>query len=99
MVKKLERVRQQLQFDTFKHMVACKIMHEGEFLYGSEEIFHLVKDMLRQKGVIKKINNMEEMARVFREQAEEYLVKEDPAKIRKERPNFFFPSEESEEFE
>lgn len=98
-VKDLDKVSEQMRFDTFKHMVACKIMHEGEFLYGSEEIFHLVKDMLRQKGVIKKINNMKEKARVFREQAEEYLVKEDPAKIRKEMPDFFFPSEESEEFE
>ncbi len=98
-VKGMDKVAEQMRFDTFKCMVACKIMHEGDFLYGSEEIFLLIKGMLRENGVIEKIKNMEEQARIFREKAEEYLVREDPAKIRKEGADFFYPSEESEEFE
>jgi hypothetical protein len=42
---------------------------------------------------------MEEQARIFREKADEYLVREDPAKIRKDGADFFYPAEESEEFE
>jgi len=98
-VKDLDKVMEQLKFDTFKRMVACKIMHEGTFLYGSEEIFLLVKSMLKESGVIEKINAMEEQARILREKAEEYLIREDPAIIRKEGLDFFYPAEESEEFE
>jgi hypothetical protein len=98
-VKDLDTVKEQMRFDTFKRMVACKIMYEGAFLYGSEEIFLLVKNMLKENGVIEKVSMMEEQARIFREKAEEYLAKEDPAKIRKEGFDFFCPAEESEEFE
>jgi hypothetical protein len=98
-VKDMDKVAEQMRFDTFKSMVACKIMHEGTFLYGSEEIFLLVKKMLRENGVVEKINKMEEQARIFREKAEEYLVREDPETIRREGLDFFYPTEESEEFE
>jgi hypothetical protein len=98
-VKDMDKVAEQMRFDTFKSMVACKIMHEGTFLYGSEEIFFLVKKTLRENGVIEKIKDMEEQARIFREMAEEYLVREDTEKIRKEGADFFYPAEESEEFE
>jgi hypothetical protein len=98
-VKDLDKIMEQLRFDTFKRMVACKIMHEGTFLYGSEEIFRSVKGMLKESGVIAKINIMEEQARIFREKADEYLIKEEPATIRKEGIDFFYPAEESEEFE
>jgi hypothetical protein len=35
-VKDLDRVREQMRFDTFKRMVACKILQEGIFLYGGK---------------------------------------------------------------
>ncbi len=98
-VKPLNRVRTQIKFDTFKHMVACKILQEGTLLCGSEEIFHTVKTMLRENGVLEKISLMEERALVFRKKAEEYLLWEDPEKIKEESLNLFYPTEESEEFE
>lgn len=98
-VKDLDKVEEQMRFDTFKHMVACKIMNEGNFLYGSENIFLLVKNMLKEKGVTAKISNMQEQARIFREKAEEYLIEEDPENVRKEELDLFYPVEESEEFE
>jgi hypothetical protein len=98
-VKNLDRVRGQLRFDTFKHMVACKILHEGTLLYGSEALLSTVKGMLREKGVTKKLHDLEERARIFRKEAEENLLRADPDKIREERLNLFYPSEESEEFE
>jgi hypothetical protein len=98
-VKDMDRVTEQMRFDTFKSMVACKIMNEGVFLYGSKEIFLLVKKMLRENGVVEKVNKMEEQARIFRKMAEGYLVREDPETIKKDGIDFFYPAEESEEFE
>jgi hypothetical protein len=98
-VKDMDRVTEQMRFDTFKSMVACKIMHEGTFLYGSEEMFLIVKKMLREKGVVEKISYMEKQAWIFRERAEGYLIREDLETIRKDGVDFFYPAEESEEFE
>jgi hypothetical protein len=98
-IKDMDKVTEQLKFDTFKRMVACKIMHEGMFLFGNEEMFLSVKGMLKDSGVIEKIRDMEGQARAFRAKAEEYLIREDPEKIRKEGLDFFYPAEESEEFE
>jgi len=98
-VKNMDRVRQQIRFDTFKHMVACKILYEGTLLYGSEEIFHRVKTLLKEHGVIKKIRAMEERAGAFRERAEQVLLREDPRKVKEESLHLFYPTEESEEFE
>jgi hypothetical protein len=98
-VKNLERVREQVRFDTFKHMVACKLLQEGTLLYGSEEVFHTLKTMLRDHGVTQKLKELESKARIFRKEAEDYLLTEDPQKIREESLNLFYPTEESEEFE
>ena len=98
-VKTLDRVRTQMKFDTFKHMVACKILHEGTLLYGNDEIFHTVKAMLIENGVTEKLSVMEGHARVFRKRAEDYLMSGDPEKIKEESLNLFYPTEESEEFE
>ncbi len=98
-VKKLARVREQVRFDTFKHMVACKILQEGAMLYGSESLFTTVKTMLREHGITSKINDLEKQARVFRRDAEQYLLYEDRENIKKESSCLFYPTEESEEFE
>ena len=76
-VKKLERVREQVHFESFKHMVACKILQEGTLLYGSEDLFHVVKTILREEGVTERLKILEKRAREFRRDAEEYLLKED----------------------
>jgi len=98
-VKKLERVREQVRFETFKHMVACKILQEGALLYGSDILFTTIKAMLREHGVTEKLNDLEKRAEVFRKDGEEYLLQEEPAKIKNESLFLFYPTEESEEFE
>lgn len=98
-VKDLKRVRDQVRFDTFKRMVACKILHEGTRLYGSEAIFHQVKTILKETGVNLKLSEMEARSLVFREKAEETLLHEDPDLIKAEFLDLFFPAEESEEFQ
>jgi len=98
-VKDMDRVREQIRFDTFRHMVACKILEEGAFLYGSEDLFSTIKQMLREEGVTQELNNLEAQAERFRKDAQKHLLGEDPQKIREEYLYLFYPTEESEEFE
>ncbi len=98
-VKGLKRVREQVRFDTFRHMVACKILHEGTHLYGSEALFHQVKMILKDTGVDRKLTEMEARSLIFRNEAEDFLLHEDPDLIESECLDLFFPAEESEEFE
>jgi hypothetical protein len=98
-VKRLKRVREQVEFNTFKHMVACKILQEGMLLYGSEDLFHTIKDMLYEYGVTEKLNNLEKMAIALRKDVEEYLLHSDSDRIKREDLYLFYSAEESEEFE
>ena len=98
-VKSVSRVREQLKFDTFKHMVACKILCEGTFLFGNEELFNRIKQMLMEEGISNKILEMEENALQFRRKAEERLLGKDPEKALQDNEYLFYPTEESEEFE
>ena len=98
-VKAMNRVREQMAFKTFKHMVACKILQEGTLLYGSEDLFTTIKGMLRKQGVTEKLNALEDRAKHFRKDAETHLLKENSEKIRAEVQHLFYPTEESEEFE
>ena len=98
-VKDERRVRQQLAFDTFKHMVACKILEEGTFLHGSETLFHTLKAMLRERGIIDRLHRLEASALAFRKEAEETLLLRDLREINNDDISLFYPAEESEEFE
>ena len=98
-VKKVVRVKEQIRFETFKHRVACKILHEGTLLHGSEALFREVKAMLHQTGVPDKLNELEKQAKIFRSNAEAFLLYATPEKIKDEALFLFHPSEESEEFE
>lgn len=98
-VKNLERIREQVAFDNFRRMVACKILQEGTLLYGSQKIFQKVKELLHQRGVIDKIASLERAARAFRGQALKLLLTEDPKRIKEDYLHLFYPADESEEFE
>jgi hypothetical protein len=98
-VKRMERVREQLPFDTFKHMVACKILQEGMLLFGSRSIFDTIKTLLLETGVVDKLNDLETQAHAARKTAEEYLLRGVPGKIAKTDLLLFYSSEESDEFE
>jgi hypothetical protein len=98
-VKYMARVREQLRMRDFKDLVACKILQEGTLLYGSEEIFQEVKNLLRELGITEKLADMEEKSRVFRDQAEAFLLGPNLQEIRQDESYLFYPVEESEEFE
>jgi hypothetical protein len=98
-IKGLDTVREQLRFDTFRHMVACKIMQEGTLLFGSEALFTTVKRLLAESGASAGLSKMEKQARLFRSNALELLLREDLETIRRDHLDLFYPTEESEEFE
>ena len=98
-VKKLDRVREQITFDTFKRMVACKILHEGMRLDGSDTLFQAAKAMLDEYGVMEKLDAMRADAEKSRQQAETYLLGDHPDRIDDEDRSLFYTAEESEEFE
>ncbi|MFO7783739.1 MAG: hypothetical protein ACQET7_03990 [Thermodesulfobacteriota bacterium] len=98
-VKDLDRIREQLRFDTFRRMVACKILQEGTFLYGSESLFTRIKKMFMESGVAERLKEMERMAGTLRFMAEETLLRKDLETIRRDYLHLFYPTEESEEFE
>ena len=98
-VKDLARVRKQMGFDTFKHMVACKILQEGMFLSGREDLFRRIKAMLQEKDITGKLMDMENRARRRRKKAEHYLLTAEPDRIKHEGLSLFYPTEESQEFE
>jgi hypothetical protein len=98
-VKKMGRVREQVRFDTFKNMVACKILQEGMLIGGSERLYREVIQLLPDNGVLEKLDRLREAAIAFRKQQEDFLVQRDADKITPEDLYFFYPAEESEEFE
>jgi hypothetical protein len=73
-VKDMAKVLTQLQFDNLRHMIACKIMRESEFLYGSEDLFARIKRLVREFDIPQKLARMEEKATREREIAERELV-------------------------
>ena len=98
-VKDLKKVREQVLFDSYRHMVACKILWEGTLLHGSEEIFYRVKSLLREHGIFEKLTAMENRANRFRMKSIEVLLHKDTDAIRDGNLDLFYPTEESEEFE
>jgi hypothetical protein len=98
-IKKMERVREQVCFDTFKHMVACKILQEGKLIGGSDRLYQQVIQLLQDNGVLEKLHSLQEAAVAFRKKEEEFLVQNDAKSINREDLYYFYPAEESEEFE
>lgn len=96
-VKDMAKVMEQLQFDDFRHMVACKIMHEGELLYGSEELFVRIKRLVDEFGIPEKLARMEERAVQERETAEVKLIERSESEQDRAWQHLFFTSEEREE--
>ncbi|MCE5335421.1 MAG: hypothetical protein LLG06_12630 [Desulfobacteraceae bacterium] len=98
-VKDMDRVREQLLFDNFKRMVACKILQEGKLLAGSQPLFEEIKALLLSRGVTERLREMEEKAAEFRRKSEECLLSSDPAQVSRDVLNLLYTTEESEEFE
>ncbi len=99
-VKKMARVDEQLRFDTFKRMVACKILHEGMLLHGSPAMFNDIKSRLQAQGIARKLEDLEAQARVSRQAGREYLLRHClVGTMSSEVRKLFYSAEEHGEFE
>jgi hypothetical protein len=96
-IKDMAKVRTQLPFDSFRHMVACKILHESELLYGSEELFVRIKQLVDEFGIPDKLAQLEERAIQDRNMAERQLVELPVAACTSACQHLFFTTEEREE--
>ncbi len=96
-IKNLDRVGEQLRFDTFESMVACKILNEGKYLYGSQDLFQRVKDMVSEQGIPERLVEMEAQAVASRDQAEARLLELGGELSEEEALHLFYTREEGEE--
>lgn len=98
-VKSLTTVAEQARFDTFRRMVACKIVDEAELLLGSEALFQKARDLLDRNGVIDRLRAMERDATAQRAERESELLRTPNARLSAAELVLFLTDEESEEFE
>lgn len=97
LVKDIAKVRQQLAFDSFQHMIASKIIHEGEFLFGSAAVFQRIKEMVAEFGVSEKLASLEKHATEDRNRAEFSLLQSDATQADPAFLNLFYTREEGDE--
>jgi len=97
LIKDLARVREQLNFDSFEHMVASKILDEGRLLCGNAAVFQRVKDLVAEYGVPEKLRGLEGQATADRATAEERLLELGPGVSQDQAHHLFYTREESEE--
>ncbi len=98
-VKRLGRMREQAGFDDFKRMVACKILHEGVFLYGSQALFAAAKSLLIEHGVVDKLDALVRSAETTRLSTEALLARSAGDEMTEEQRSLLYTADESEEFE
>ena len=94
-LKPLAKVRQQLAFDRFEHMVACKILCECRLLYGSPFLYAEILKLVDASGARAKLDALRAAAETERAEAERILL--DPAACAKNHLHLFYTREESEE--
>ncbi|MDR0842698.1 MAG: hypothetical protein LBP68_04675 [Acidobacteriota bacterium] len=97
LVKDIAKVREQLAFDTFPHMIAGKILHESVFLHGSEVVFRKVKRLVSEHGVDAKLTELHRRAEEYRQNAEHALLGSDAAQPSAADMHLFYTSEEGDE--
>ncbi len=96
-IKNIDSVEGQLRFDSFKNMVASKILHEGLYLGGSEHLFNRIKEMLDEFGIGDKLEQMEKKAVRERAEAEKILSRARDSEVTEELMSLFYTTEEKEE--
>jgi hypothetical protein len=97
LVKNLSKVHEQLGFVTFEHMVACKILHEGQYLHGSRRRFDQIRELLAERGIGRTLDAMQVSAEQHRDLAERTLLDSPRTVPSAEELILFYTREESEE--
>lgn len=96
-IKELSVVSEQLKFGDFKSMVASKILDEGQYLFGSRNLFDMIKKMIKTAGVAEKIMQLEKKAIEDRIQAVPVLLTAEETGDRENLMTLFYTTEEKEE--
>ncbi len=96
-LKPMERVRQQLAFDYFEHMVACKILCECQLLYGSPFLFDELMQLVDRSGVRQKLEAMQTGAEAERAAAELSLLDPSARPSSRSPLDLFYTREEGDE--
>ena len=65
---------EQLRFQSFEDMVACKIFNEAELLAGSEEMFSSLREEMAKRSVVEKLRALEARAQEYRRWSELVLL-------------------------
>jgi hypothetical protein len=97
LIKTISRVREQLRFDIFSSMVACKILDEAQLLYGSPSVFEEVKKLVADHGIPERLRHLERQAALSRESAEMQLLQAGEEKNSSEYLNLFYTHAEEDE--
>ena len=96
-IKDLQTVQEQLKFDNFRAMVACKILEEGEFLYGSRPLYRRIKKLIEEAGIPEKLDRLRQKAQSGRLAAEKKLLALAGSPPADELATLFYTTEEREE--
>ena len=97
-LKPLAKVRQQLAFDRFEHMVACKILCECQLLYGSPFLFDELMQLVEASGVRAQLDALQTAAETERAEAERILLDPAATAVSGRNPlDLFFTREEGDE--
>lgn len=97
LIKSMSRVREQLKFDIFTSMVACKILNEGRYLYGNRAVYQKMKKLIDEHQIPDRLNSLEAQAILRREEAEARLQAGCTEKDRLEYYNLFYTHAEEDE--
>jgi hypothetical protein len=97
LVKDIAKVRKQLAFDSFQHMIASKIIFESKLLYGSVAVFERIKGMVQEFGVPEKLSILEERAKENRKMAESILLQPEANQVDAAILHLFYTHEERDE--
>lgn len=73
-VKRYARLVEQAEFDTFQHMVACKVFDEARFLQGNRALHEAGRQLLAERGVVARLRELEVQAIARRAEREQYLL-------------------------
>jgi len=96
-IKDISKIKEQLNFDSFERMIACKLLHEGKLLHGSQKMFESIKKMLFERKIDDKLAELEKKARINRLEAISRLLESGDKHPSKDWMHLFYTREEEEE--
>ncbi len=98
-VKRFSKLVEQAEFDTFQHMVACKVLDEAQFLAGNPELHEAGRRLLAERNVIDRLRDLEAQAAVRRAERERYLLGVPGDELPDDGAQHFYSPDEAAEFE